>query len=183
MLYYRCPDCGLTLQSVAGRFTPRVCPKCSVPLSRTEDIDVAEGRALTRCFPAEPRAAHAARRALETLLSDLGPDEFKVAALLITELIANSVDHGGTGAPGVVRLDVALTAELIRAEVRDEGPGFVPTSRTADSPLDSHWGLHLVDRLADRWAVTAAPETMVWFELDRTRPATTAQPAASWSSA
>jgi anti-sigma regulatory factor (Ser/Thr protein kinase) len=171
MPFYRCPSCGLTLQSVARRFRARACLKCSVPLLRTDEIHVEEHRpaAVTRCFPAEPRAAHAARGALEALLWDLDPEEFEIAALLITELIANSVDHAGTGKRGSVRLDVALTTALVRAEVRDDGPGFVPTPRTEDSPLESHWGLHLMDQLADRWAVMASPESLVWFELDRPR--------------
>ena len=33
-----------------------------------------------------------------------------------------------------------------------------------DSEL--HWGLYLVDSLADRWGTERDPETMVWFELD-----------------
>jgi anti-sigma regulatory factor (Ser/Thr protein kinase) len=171
MPYYRCPNCGLTLQSVARKFTAKVCLKCSVPLVGTDGIHVGERQptAVTRCFPAEPRAARAGRAALEPLLWDLDPEEFHVAALLITELIANSVDHAATGKPSSVRLDVALTTALLRAEVRDDGPGFVPTPRTEDSPLDSHWGLHLLDQLADRWAVMATPETLVWFELDRPR--------------
>jgi anti-sigma regulatory factor (Ser/Thr protein kinase) len=171
MPYYRCPNCGLTLQSVARRFKTRVCLKCSVPLLRTDEIHVVQRRptAVKRRFPAEPRAARAARRALEPLLWDLDPEEFQIAALLITELIANSVDHAATDKRGSVRLEVALTTALVRAEVRDDGPGFVPTPRTEDSPLDSHWGLHLLDQLADRWAVVATPETLVWFELDRPR--------------
>ncbi|HEX6460898.1 MAG TPA: ATP-binding protein, partial [Thermoleophilaceae bacterium] len=55
--------------------------------------------------------------------------------------------------------------ERLRVEVGDDGPGFVPAPRSADAPLDSHWGLHLVEELADRWGVVAEPETLVWFEL------------------
>ena len=42
-------------------------------------------------------------------------------------------------------------------------------ARAGDAPLDSHWGLHLVEELADRWGVTTEPESTVWFELDRCR--------------
>jgi anti-sigma regulatory factor (Ser/Thr protein kinase) len=150
-----------------------VCPECSVPLSGTDQIYPRERRAptITRCFQAEPSAAAAARRGLETLLSDLEDAEFQVAALLMTELIANSIEHSGTGPHGAVRLEISLTESLIRIQVDDEGPGFVPAQRTAASPLYSHWGLHLVEELADRWEVTAAPNTSVWFELDRVPPA------------
>jgi anti-sigma regulatory factor (Ser/Thr protein kinase) len=172
MPYYRCPECGLTVQSVAGRFTAKTCPKCALPLKGSNRIYSPERRpsAISRRFAAEPRAAGAGRRALETLLCKLDPSESNVAVLLTTELIANGVEHSPAGTRGRVRLDAALTDEVLRVEVSDEGRGFVPASRAPDTPLDSHWGLHLVEELADRWGVTAEPETLVWFELDR-RPA------------
>ena len=64
-------------------------------------------------------------------------------------------------------MDVVLTEATARVEVRDEGHGFTPVSRTNNSPLDGKWGLHLLDRLADRWGVGDDPHTLVWLELDR----------------
>jgi anti-sigma regulatory factor (Ser/Thr protein kinase) len=169
MSYYHCPDCGVAVYGAGGRFTRSVCPECSVPLSGTDQIYPREHRpaAISRRFRAQPAAAAAGRRALETLLWNLEDAEFQVAALLMTELIANSVEHSGTAPHGIVRLDIELSESLIRIQVDDDGPGFVPAARTAASPLDSHWGLHLVDELADRWEAAAAPSTSVWFELDR----------------
>jgi anti-sigma regulatory factor (Ser/Thr protein kinase) len=169
MSYYRCPDCGVTEFNAARRFTRATCPHCSVPLSGTDQLYTRDHRpaAITRRFAAEPSAAPAARRALEALLWNLEDAEYELAALLMTELIANSIEHSGTGPRGAVRLDVGLTESLIRIRVSDEGNGFVPAARTAASPLDSHWGLHLVDTLADRWDADATPTTSVWFELDR----------------
>jgi anti-sigma regulatory factor (Ser/Thr protein kinase) len=132
---------------------------------------------IRRRFVADPRAAAAGRRALEALPRDLGHAQSRVAALLTTELIANAVEHSGNGTGGRVRLEIALSDELLRVEVGDEGPGFVPAPRAPDAPLDSHWGLHLVEKLADRWGVVAGPETLVWFELDRSR----VHEAAHWS--
>jgi anti-sigma regulatory factor (Ser/Thr protein kinase) len=122
--------------------------------------------AISRCFAAEAQAAGAARRALEMLSWKLDPAQFHVAALLTTELIANSAEHAPAGASGSIRLEVGLSDECLRVEVGDEGPGFVPAPRHPGAPLDSHWGLHLVDELADRWGVVAEPQTLVWFELD-----------------
>ncbi len=121
-------------------------------------------------FAAEPEAGAAARQAVGHL-SSLDPAELHVAKLLTTELISNGVEHAASGRPGSLQLDLALSDALLRVEVRDEGPGFVPSPRVADSPLDSRWGLHMVDHLADRWGVTHGPPTLVWFELDRPRPA------------
>jgi anti-sigma regulatory factor (Ser/Thr protein kinase) len=169
MSYYSCPECALTVQSVAGRFTTRICPRCSLPLERVDQTysPEREPAAISRCFAAEPRAAAEGRRALEMLLWRLDPAQAHVAALLTTELIANAVEHSSSGAYDSVRLDVALTHKLVRVDVADGGAGFRPAPRAADAPLDSHWGLHLVEALADRWGVAAGSDTRVWFELDR----------------
>jgi anti-sigma regulatory factor (Ser/Thr protein kinase) len=123
--------------------------------------------AIMRQFPLERGAAASARRELETLLWNLDAREFGTLTLLVTELIANSVKHSGANGGSGVRLDVALSEDVVRVEVRDNGGGFVPEPRTDDSPLESHWGLHLMSEMADRWRVEADPHTLVWFELDR----------------
>src|SRR5207302_6323472 len=97
--------------------------------------------AISRRFTADPRAAAEARRALEALLWTLDPADLQVAALLTTELIANSIEHSGTGTRGSVCLEVALTDDRVRVSVGDQGSGFVPTPRGPDTPLESHWGL------------------------------------------
>src|SRR4051812_25694766 len=144
-------------------------PKCSVPLRGSDRIYRPERRLATinRRFAAEPRAALSARRALESLLSEFDPSEVQVAALLTTELIANSIEHSGAGAAGSVHFEATLTEGFLRVEVGDEGSGFQPAVRAPDAPLDSHWGLHLVEQLADRWGVASEPQTLVWFELER----------------
>src|SRR4051812_31282160 len=169
MPYYRCPACGLTVHSVGGRFTRNLCPICSGPLATADRMQIEEHHpaAITRRFPPERRSAAAARRELETLLWNLDSAEFDVVSLLVTEMIANSVKHSGMRNGGSVRLDVTLTDALVRVEVRDDGRGFVPEARDDESPLESHWGLHLIEELADRWKVETDPHTVVWFELDR----------------
>jgi anti-sigma regulatory factor (Ser/Thr protein kinase) len=169
MSYHRCPECGLTVRSDAKRFTARCCPGCSVPLERTDEIDVLEPGATTisHRFRAEPQAAHVARRTLEMLSWEMDRAQYHAAALLTTELVANAVEHAGTGAASEVRLEVALVEGHIRVAVGDDGGGFIPVPRTPGTPLDSHWGLHLVDELADRWGVVTEPRALVWFELPR----------------
>jgi anti-sigma regulatory factor (Ser/Thr protein kinase) len=181
MSYYRCAECGLTVRSDARRFTPRSCPRCSVPLERTDQIDGREPGAIavSRRFRAEPRAARDARRALEKLGWELDRTQFDVAALLTTELIANAVEHAGTGPDSEVRFEAALIEGHIRVAVGDDGGGFVPVARSPDAPLDSHWGLHLVDQLADSWGVVAEPRTLVWFELQRSVSSQTAAVSAA----
>jgi anti-sigma regulatory factor (Ser/Thr protein kinase) len=167
MAYYRCPACAFAVRSGAARFTPRTCPRCSIPLTAADQLSrPARPPIWLKCrFAAEPRAAAAARRALDKLLWELEPAACGVVALLTTELIANGVEHGC--GRGEVHLEATLTADVVRIAVRDDGPGFVPTPRGPDAPLESHWGLHMVEEMADRWGVAAEPHTMVWFELDR----------------
>ena len=170
MPYYRCPECALTVQSAAGRFAAKLCPRCSVPLEHTDRVYAPEREpaAISRRFVAEPRAASAARRALTTLSWGLEPAVFQVAALLTTELVANAVEHGGTTPGGSVHLEATLTDGVVQVMVGDEGSGFASAPRAPDAPLDSRWGLHLVEHLSDRWGVVPEPQTLVWFELDRT---------------
>jgi anti-sigma regulatory factor (Ser/Thr protein kinase) len=115
-------------------------------------------------------APSAARRELEAFRADLAPLMYEDVALLTTELVANSVRHAGPRAGDRVVLDLSVTAALVRVDVRDGGPGFVPVPREPDDISPYHWGLHIVERLADRWAVVPANgngTTCVWFELDR----------------
>jgi len=178
MPYYRCPACRVTTHSVGGHLTANSCPECSAPLADSDRIYIGAGspNAIGCDLAVEPEAALAARRALATLLADPDDAESEIAALLITELIANSVQHSGTSARDIIRLDIAVTDDLLRVDVRDEGAGFVPAARTADSPVNSHWGLHLINELAARWGVALEPQARVWFELDRGAPAATATP-------
>jgi anti-sigma regulatory factor (Ser/Thr protein kinase) len=169
MPYFRCPACGLTVHGASGRFTRSVCPNCAEPLTSGDQVHIA-GRhpaAISRRFIAERGAASEARHELETIMWCLDDDEFQTLTLLVSELITNSVKHSNAGVYSEVRLDVVATRQLIRVEVRDDGHGFEPLARTADSPYDSHWGLYLVEELSDRWQVLSGAQTLVWFEIDR----------------
>lgn len=86
------------------------------------------------------------------------------ARLLVSELVANAVRH--TEREGDIGMHVAMVGDSLRVEVVDPGSGFTPRARTAESPLGSGWGLHLVDELSDRWGVESSGPTRVWFEID-----------------
>jgi anti-sigma regulatory factor (Ser/Thr protein kinase) len=83
------------------------------------------------------------------------------ARLLVSELVANAVEH--VREPGEIELRVALADGVLRVEVLDGGPGFSPPRRARGS--DRGWGLHFVDRLASRWAIDHDGRARVWFEL------------------
>ena len=52
----------------------------------------------------------------------------------------------------------------------DPGAGFVAAPRHPTESESSGWGLHLVDRIADRWGVVTKDRNEVWFEIDLFTP-------------
>ena len=121
---------------------------------------------LRRSFVAEPQAPRAARRELAILEGELTRDELWRVELLVTELLTNSIVHAGLGGRGIVTLDLAVTDDRVRAEVRDHGMGFEPA--LPEEPLAGHWGMRILDRLADYWQVdTSRGVSSVRFELRR----------------
>jgi anti-sigma regulatory factor (Ser/Thr protein kinase) len=87
--------------------------------------------------------------------------------LLVTELVANGVRHGGADAGSELRLRLEGGPSALRVEVED--PGHRPEAvlpRATDEAGGGGIGLQLVEQLATRWGVGAGPQTSVWFELD-----------------
>ena len=81
--------------------------------------------------------------------------------LLLSELVANAVRHGG----GVDRVTLTADAGCVRIDVRDHEPGEPAVSR--DPGRESGWGLLIVDRLAAEWGVQHHPGDgkSVWLSL------------------
>ncbi|HZG48994.1 MAG TPA: ATP-binding protein [Thermoleophilaceae bacterium] len=120
------------------------------------------------CFelPGTPAAGLAARQAL--LAADAAwPDRVRDDVLLLaTEIVTNAVRHGGAGPDQPVRVELGLHSALVRVAVFDQGPGFPRPTPGSGFPASGGWGLFLVERLADRWAVETTSEgTCVWFEV------------------
>ncbi len=111
-------------------------------------------------------AAGEARAALSALDGRVDPDALDDIRLLVSELVTNSVRHAGAERD-LVRLSVLTKGSTVRVEVTDAGRGFAPTARTKAQDEVGGWGLHLVDRLADRWGVETGRRTRVWFELEQ----------------
>ena len=111
---------------------------------------------LQRDADAPARAREAVRR-LEPLLGERGTDD---ATLLVSELVTNAVMHGS----GPIELRFAAQDRRARFEISDAGGGATPALREAGGALPGGFGLHLVDRIAERWGVRRA-SMHVWFEL------------------
>lgn len=91
-------------------------------------------------------------------LGDVG----SLAELLVSEIVTNAIEHGGSG--GVVSIE-ALPAG-IRVEVTDHS-GRLPELRHPTPEEPTGRGLAIVDRLSRWWGVEPTPHgKTVWFEVD-----------------
>jgi anti-sigma regulatory factor (Ser/Thr protein kinase) len=115
-------------------------------------------------FAPDVTAPGAARSELRALPLTAG--ERDIVALLVSELVTNCVRDAALGTRQRIRMWAHVTDQAIRVEVIDGGAGIgVALRHTA--PPDGGWGLQLVEELADRWGITHAAGSHVWFELDR----------------
>ena len=114
------------------------------------------------------RAGRKARRAIAAEFEEvLGPTEQDTLALLVTEMVNNSVTHGQASDAHHVILHVAVAPERIRAEVCDGGPGLDPRDLPRRDGRPGGRGFLILDGLASRWGISTDEGTCVWFELDR----------------
>jgi anti-sigma regulatory factor (Ser/Thr protein kinase) len=121
-------------------------------------------RSLSRVFAAAPEAPTEARKFLwDSIGRDRSPvGGLDVGALLITELVSNSVRHGSRpGAP--VEVTITTLGRYLHVAVSDQGPGF---DRNRVGHGDTGFGIVLLDQLASRWGVDRSHEgTVAWFEI------------------
>jgi anti-sigma regulatory factor (Ser/Thr protein kinase) len=116
-------------------------------------------------FPLDPSAPRRARLLLDGLRAQVGDDVVDAARLVVSELVTNSVRHGGEG--GTVVVEIAGDDERVRVEAASPSgqsePRLVePGYRGGGGGL----GLRLVDSLASRWGVCARGDmTVVWAEI------------------
>jgi len=125
-------------------------------------------RALNLRLTGGAHAPAVARAALDSSLPPGALDDAHVhtARLLVSEIVTNSVRHGGAGEEDWIGLDVAISPAALRVEVTDNGPGFAPAPVRPDPDDPGGRGLFLVQQMADRWGHADAG-TRVWFEVDR----------------
>jgi anti-sigma regulatory factor (Ser/Thr protein kinase) len=118
-----------------------------------------------------PEAVAAARHVIEQLALEEQLPRIEDLRLCVSELVTNSVLHGGAGPEDHLHLHVdRLNANgCVRVEVCDDGAGWADSGRSTSlhsNEPPGGWGLMLVGALADRWGVAADGHTCVWFELE-----------------
>lgn len=147
------PRSGRAPEPVANRYLP-------LP---TREPPAAES--IARAFVPRPEAIAEARRTLVGLsVPQATRDKL---ALLVSELVTNSVRHAERPADAVVNLDITSSAGRARVAVRDGGRGFDPSVLDDPDPLSAGGqGLAIVAALSDTWGVDCHGDgCTVWCEV------------------
>jgi anti-sigma regulatory factor (Ser/Thr protein kinase) len=137
---------------------------------RSGDAPIQELTKLTEiALPPGPRAPGAARCVVDQCLSGLVTQRvLRDVELLVSELVTNSLDHGGMGDGDSVLVSVFLATDRLRLEIQNPGTaGVVAASREGRESGRGGFGLDVVDVIAARWGVRRNRDTSVWFEMAR----------------
>jgi len=114
-----------------------------------------------------PQASAEARAALTAELAGrLRDDGLRDVHLLTSEVVNNSVVHGGVDEDGWIDLTIALSDGCLRVTVRDSGSRGDPVPRAPDLEQGGGFGLFLVETMATRWGADRDSGLVVWFEID-----------------
>jgi anti-sigma regulatory factor (Ser/Thr protein kinase) len=120
---------------------------------------------LSFALAAGPQALSASRASLEGFRKLLEPEVFDDLRLVVTELVKNSLQHGGVTPGSKISFEVSVSSK-VRAVVTDFGTGFKQWSMKPTPQRESGLGLYIVDRLTDSWGVLHEQGTRVWLEID-----------------
>ncbi|MFL5891513.1 MAG: ATP-binding protein [Solirubrobacterales bacterium] len=117
-------------------------------------------------LPLEPESARRAREQLKPFRESVNEPTFIDLCLLVDELVVEAIhgsDDGASHDPIKVRAEVEDSR--IRVAVAEGGGAYRLPSRRPE-PGDPGFGLHLVQRLSDRWGIRREHDrATVWLEL------------------
>ena len=117
-------------------------------------------------LPKSAASPSTARGLLSRMRDEVPEAVLDDARLLVSELVANSVEH--VAEDGDIEVRVALEDDVLRIEVLDPGPGFEYVPRAEGKHSERGWGLHFASRVASAWGRDRVERARVWVEL-RTR--------------
>jgi anti-sigma regulatory factor (Ser/Thr protein kinase) len=89
------------------------------------------------------------------------------AALIVSELVTNSVIHAHVGADEAILLELTALGDRLRIAVIDPGSLLEPRIVASDSDAPGGFGLRLVRHMSSAWGVVRndAGTTSVWCDL------------------
>ncbi len=120
--------------------------------------------------------AGAPLRARRSVLSQLDGQltETRTAdlALIVSELVTNSVLHANVSADQTLTVECAALADRLRITVTDPGSCLEPRRRPPDHHAPGGYGLMIVEELCTAWGVVQSRvgATSVWCELPLDTP-------------
>lgn len=115
-----------------------------------------------------PTAAGAARLHVTEFLSsrNLPPDVIDDARLVVSELVANAVQHGRPSPDGFLNLAWEIEASNLVLSVEDGGDQPIRQREPTPESVNGR-GLHIVESLSNSWTVQrAAGTTQVCASID-----------------
>jgi anti-sigma regulatory factor (Ser/Thr protein kinase) len=126
-----------------------------------------EAKTVSFSVPGGNGAASMARRSVLSIEAGLPLGVRHRVALVLSELVANAVLHGGAGPMQSVQVRVETAPNRIRVDVFDPGWGEADPPPRIQHP-DGGYGLLLVEHLADSHGreETDNGGSRAWFEID-----------------
>jgi Histidine kinase-like ATPase domain len=127
----------------------RFCP-AMIEIAGGVEAPARARRWVLSCLPGEP----------------IGPAQGDVA-VIVSELVTNSVVHAHADSSQLLKITVAELEGRLRIAVTDHGSETVPHLRDVDDDRPGGLGLHIIDRLCLGWGVirNGAGSTEVWCEV------------------
>jgi anti-sigma regulatory factor (Ser/Thr protein kinase) len=104
---------------------------------------------------------------LSQLDSDAWDGQLSDAALIVSELVTNSVIHANVGSDDALCLQLTPLGDHLRIAVIDPGSELEPRLLPLDPDRAGGYGLRLVDQMSSAWGVVRDPTgtTRVWCDL------------------
>jgi anti-sigma regulatory factor (Ser/Thr protein kinase) len=124
-------------------------------------------------LPIEPASARRAREQLKPFRDAVDATSYVDLCLLVDELVVEAL-HGKHSPSGRIELRAELDGDRVKVAVA-EGSGAYRLPSRRPEPGDPGFGLHLVQRLSDRWGMRRERgKATVWLEMLGTGRAGTA---------
>jgi anti-sigma regulatory factor (Ser/Thr protein kinase) len=113
-------------------------------------------------------APHTARAAVVSLLRRrVSSERLRDVALVVSELVTNSVRHADVGPDDHLGIELLLLKDRLRVSVIDRGSARTPRLVRREPDYPGGLGLVIVDRLSSSWGVArdGTRLTRTWCEL------------------
>jgi anti-sigma regulatory factor (Ser/Thr protein kinase) len=118
-------------------------------------------------LPHDGAASAQARAKVEDELSTvLDKERLDDLQVMTAELVSNAIRHGSPEVDGGIVLEIEREPGIVRIIVRDGGRHMDLDEPTFHTHADGHYGLFVVDALADHWGFSIDGDKGVWLEVE-----------------